>query len=72
MGSGSSRPNNADNKMFAAIERGDRGAFKDRKPSKNSDDKLIKQKEARRDKAMEKTERLKALRLAAAQENEGK
>ena len=29
MGSGSTRPNNADDKMFAAIERGDRDEFKD-------------------------------------------
>ena len=68
MGSGSGRPNTADDKMFAAIERGDRDGFKDRKPVKNTDTKLIKEKEARRDKAMDKTEKLKALRLAAEQE----
>ena len=47
MGSGSTRPNNADDKMFAAMERGDQGEFKDRKPPKNTDMKLIKEKEAR-------------------------
>jgi len=70
MGSGSTRPNNADDKMIAAIERGDQGAFKDRKPPKNTDKKLIKEKEARAEKARGKAERLKALRLAA--EKEGK
>lgn len=68
MGSGSTRPNNADEKMIAAIERGDREEFKDRKPPKNTDKKLIKEKEARTEKAQEKTERLKALRLAAEKE----
>ena len=72
MGSGSSRPNNADDKMFAAIERGDRSGFKDRKPPKNTDTKLIKDKEQRREKAQEKTEKLKALRLAAEQEKKSK
>lgn len=65
MGSGSTRPNNADDKMFAAIERGDRGEFKDRKPPKNTDKKLIKEKQERTGKTQEKTEKLKALRLAA-------
>ena len=46
MGSGS-RPNNADDKMIAAIERGDQGEFQDRKAPKNTDMKLIKEKEAR-------------------------
>jgi len=69
MGSGSGRPNNADDKMFAAIERGDRGGFRDRKPSKITDDKLIKEKAKRREAAQEKTDRLKALRLAAEQED---
>ena len=46
MGSGSTRPNNADDKMFAAIERGDRDEFKDRKPPKNNNTKVIKAKEA--------------------------
>ena len=72
MGSGSTRPNNADDKMIAAIERGDRGEFKDRKPVKNTDKKLIKEKETRTEKAQEKTERLKALRLAAEQEGKAK
>ncbi|MEQ8228276.1 MAG: hypothetical protein RIA64_09350 [Rhodospirillales bacterium] len=70
MGSGSTRPNNADDKMFAAIERGDQSDFKDRKPPKNKDNKLISEKELRTEKAQEKTEKLKALRLAA--ENEAK
>jgi len=68
MGSGSTRPNNADDKMIAAIERGDRDEFKDRKPPKNTDKKLIKEKEARTKKSQEKTEKLKALRLAAEKE----
>jgi len=65
MGSGSTRPNNADDKMFAAIERGDRDEFKDRKPPKNNNTKVIKAKEAISKKSQEKTEKLKALRLAA-------
>lgn len=65
MGSGSTRPNNADDKMIAAIERGDRDEFKDRTPPKNKDKKLIKEKEERAKKAKEKSEALKALRLAA-------
>jgi len=72
MGSGSTRPNNADDKMIAAIERGDRGEFKDRKPPKNTDKKLIKEKKARSEEARGKTERLKALRLAAEKEAKAK
>ena len=72
MGSGSTRPNNADEKMIAAIERGDRDEFKDRKPPINTDKKLIKEKEIRTEKAQEKTERLKALRLAAEKEGKAK
>ena len=34
MGSGSTRPNNADEKMMAAIERGGQDDFIDRKPPK--------------------------------------
>ena len=70
MGSGATRPNNADEKMIAAIERGDQGDFKDRKPPKKTDKKLIKQKAARSDKVREKNQRLKALRLAAEAERE--
>ena len=69
MGSGSTRPNNADDKMIAAIERGDGEAFVDRKPTKNTNKTLIKAKKARTEKAQEKTERLKALRLAAEKES---
>jgi len=72
MGSGSTRPNTADDKMFAAIERLDRGEFKDRKPAKNTDTKLIKEKATRQEEAMSKTEKLKALRLAAEQEAKAK
>ena len=72
MGSGSTRVNNADDKMIAAIERGDGDEFKDRKPLKNTDKKLIKEKKARTEKAQEKTERLKALRLAAEKEGKAK
>jgi len=72
MGSGSTRPNNADDKMIAAIERGDQGVFKDRKPPKNTDKKLIKEKAARTEKAQGKTEGLKALRLAAEKEAKAK
>jgi hypothetical protein len=67
MGSGSTRPNNADEKMMAAIERGDRDDFKDRAPPKNTDKKLIKEKKAKTEKAQEKTAMLKALRLEAEQ-----
>lgn len=70
MGSGSTRPNNADDKMIAAIERGERDEFKDRKPPKNTDKKLIKEKQARSEEVRKKSEGLKALRLAA--ENEAK
>jgi len=72
MGSGSTRPNNADDKMFAAIERGDQGDFKDRNPPKNTDKKLIKEKQKRTEKEQEKTEKLRALRLAAEQERAAK
>ena len=72
MGSGSTRTNNADEKMIAAIERGDRGGFKDRKPSKKTDKKFIKEKEARSAKIREKAGRLKALRLAAEKESKAK
>lgn len=72
MGSGSSRPNNADDKMFAAMERGDRDDFKDRKPPPNTDKKLIKEKKARSEKAQGITEKLKALRLAAEKEAQAK
>ena len=65
MGSGSTRPNNADEKMMAAIARGAQDDFKDRKPSKNIDKKLIKEKKAKTEKAQEKAAGLKALRLAA-------
>ena len=58
--------------MIAAIERGDQGVFKDRKPSKITDKKLIKEKEARTTKALAKTESLKALRLAAEKERQAK
>ena len=68
MGSGSTRPNNADEKMIAAIERGDGEAFKDRKPHKNTDDKLVKEKELREEKEREKTKKLRELRLAAEKE----
>ncbi|MCW9032848.1 MAG: hypothetical protein OQK35_06575 [Alphaproteobacteria bacterium] len=72
MGSGSTRPNNADDKMIAAIERGDQDEFKDRKPPKNTDKKLIKAKEAKAEKARAKRDRLKALRLAAEEESKTK
>ena len=72
MGSGATRPNNADEKMIAAIERGDQGVFKDRKPPKNADKKFIKEKKARADKEQGKVERLKALRLAAEKEAKAK
>ena len=72
MGSGSTRPNNADDKMIAALERGDREEFKDRNPPKNTDKKLIKEKEATAAEARKKTEGLKALRLAAEKEAKAK
>ena len=72
MGSGSTRPNTADDKMMAAIERGDQQEFKDRKPVKNKDKKLIKEKKARADKEQEKIERLRELRLAAEKEKMAK
>ncbi|WP_085902514.1 hypothetical protein [Kiloniella majae] len=72
MGSGSTRPNTADDKMIAAIERGDNSEFRDRRPGKNTDNKLIKEKEAREKKIQEKTDRLRALRLAAEKEAKAK
>ena len=66
MGSGSTRPNNADEKMMAAIERGRQDDFVDRKPPKITDKKLIKEKKAKTEKSQEKMAALKALRLAAA------
>lgn len=72
MGSGSTRPNNADEKIFAAMARGDQPEFKDRKPPKNTDTKLIEEKEARAEAARSKTEKLRALRLAAEQEKKAK
>jgi hypothetical protein len=68
MGSGSTRPNNADDKMIAAMERGDQSDFKDRKPPKNTDKKLINAKEARAEESRKKAQKLKALRLAAQKE----
>ena len=62
------RPNNADDKMIAAIERGDQPEFKDRNPPKNDNKKLIKEKKDRTDKTRGKMDRLKALRLAAEKE----
>ncbi|PCI36909.1 MAG: hypothetical protein COB46_14150 [Rhodospirillaceae bacterium] len=72
MGSGSTRPNTADDKMIAAIERGDQEQFKDRRPVKNTDKKLIKEKQARSEEARKKSEGLKALRLAAEKEAKAK
>ena len=73
VGSGSTRPNNADEKFFAAIERGDHdGEFKDRKPSKIVDDGLIAAKKAKADKTRDQAAKLKALRLAAKNEAEEK
>jgi len=72
MGSGATRPNNADDKMIAALERGDQDEFKDRKPVKSADKKLIKEKQAKLNKEQEKTERLKALRLAYEEEQRAK
>jgi hypothetical protein len=72
MGSGSTRPNNADDKMFAAMERGDRDEFKDRNPPKNTDKKLINEKAARAEKVRNKIEKLKALRLAAEKDAKAK
>ena len=68
MGSGSTRPNTADDKMIAAIERGDQPEFKDSKPPKIKDDKLIKDKEEQKRKTIEKSRALKELRLAAEKE----
>lgn len=68
MGSGAIRPNTADDKMFAALERGDQGGFKDRKPAKIKANKLINEKEARAKEVRSKADKLKALRLAAEAE----
>ncbi len=72
MGSGSTRPNNDYDKMIAAMERGDQSDFKDSKPPKNTDMKLIKEKEARAEEARKKAAGLKALRLAAEKEAKAK
>ena len=69
MGSGSTRPNNADEKFMAAIERGDHdGDFKDRRPAKIIDDGLIAAKKAKAEDTRNQAEKLKALRLAAKNE----
>ena len=65
---GSGRPNNAEDKMIASLERGDQPAFKDRKPPKNLDKKVTNAKKAIEDKIRKKNEGLKALRLAAEEE----
>lgn len=72
MGSGSTRPNTADDKMIAALERGDQGKFTDRKPTKIKDNRLVKEKQARADAARDKASKLKALRLAAEAEAKAK
>ncbi len=69
MGSGSTRPNNADEKFMAAIERGDHdGDFKDRRPPKIIDDGLIAAKKAKAEDTRDQAAKLKALRLAAKKE----
>ena len=73
MGSGSTRPNNADEKFIAAIERGDHdGVFKDRRPPKIVDDGLIAAKKAKAESTRDQAAKLKALRLAAKKEVAGK
>lgn len=72
MGSGSTRPNTADDKMIATLERGDPGTFKDRKPPKLKANKLINEKEARANEARTKANKLRALRLAAEAEKKAK
>ncbi len=72
MGSGSTRPNNADDNMIKAIERGPQDDFKDSKPPKIKDNKLAKSKEEQRKKTQEKSKALKALRLAAEKERKAK
>jgi len=68
MGSGSTRPNTADDKMIAAIERGNQDDFKDSKPNAKMDKKLIKSKAEQKKKTQDKIKKLKALRLAAEKE----
>ena len=69
MGSGSTRPNNADEKFMAAIERGDHdGDFKDRRPPKIVDDGLIAAKKAKAEDTRNQAAKLRALRLAAIKE----
>ena len=69
MVSGSTRPNNADEKFMAAIERGDHdGDFKDRRPPKIIDDGLIAAKKAKAEDTRDQAAKLKALRLAAKKE----
>jgi len=72
MGSGSTRPNTADDKMIAAIERGDQSDFQDSRPPKVKDNTLIKSKKAQKQKTLDKTKALKALRLAAEKEKKAK
>lgn len=72
MGSGSTRPNTADDKMIATLERGDQGTFKDRKPPKLKANKLINEKEARANEARTKANKLRTLRLAAEAEKKAK
>ena len=73
MGSGSTRPNNADEKFIAAIERGDYDAdFQDRRPPKIVDDGLIAAKKAKAENTRDQAAKLRALRLAAKKEAENK
>jgi hypothetical protein len=65
MGLGSKRPNTADDKMIAALERGTQDDFKDRKPPKQKEDIFLMAKEAQKKKTQDKNRALKALRLAA-------
>ena len=63
MGSGSTRPNNADEKMMAAIERGEQSEFKDSKPPIKTDKTLIKAKKVLAKNAMGKNRKIKSVEI---------
>ena len=68
MGAGSTRPNRAEDKMVAALERGTDDDFKDRRPPKLAETKLVQEKAEREQASKDKIAELRALRLAAEKE----
>ncbi len=72
MASRSTRQNNTDEKLLAAIKRNNKGAEKNPNFSNKADTKLAKETEERLEMAREKVERLKNLRLLDDKKNKKK